>query len=160
MPAWDFLVNGGLPGRRNCGRGIKPAFTERARRRRIAAILVRCGNGTAPFRKAWTEHEPTARRKSGGPCISNSPLTGASEQMIAMIKSAAPLYQMFGDAQVRLLQNVDDPGRFLQEIEYDAPEALELNRQQIASDPRVQAYLQGWRAMFPGAIEIEVYKVL
>jgi hypothetical protein len=85
-------------------------------------------------------------------------LTGASEQMIAMIKSSAPLYQMFGEAKVRLLQNVDDPGRFLQEIEYDAPESLEMNRQQIASDPRVQAYLMGWRSMFPGAIEIEVYK--
>jgi hypothetical protein len=85
-------------------------------------------------------------------------LAGASEQMIAMIKSAAPLYQMFGDAEVRLLQNVDDPSRFLQEIEYDAPEAMELNRQQIASDPRVQVYLQTWRAMFPGAIEIEVFK--
>ena len=87
-------------------------------------------------------------------------ITGASEQMIAMMKSAVPLYQMFGGAQVRLLQNVDDPGRFLQEIEYDAPETLEQNRQQIASDPRVQAYLMGWKAMFPGAIEIEVYKVL
>jgi hypothetical protein len=87
-------------------------------------------------------------------------ITGASEQMVTMIKSAAPLYQMFGDAQVRLLQNVDDPGRFLQEIAYDAPEALEQNRQQIASDPRVQAYLMGWRAMFPGAIEIEVYKLV
>jgi hypothetical protein len=78
--------------------------------------------------------------------------------MIAMMKSAAPLYQMFGDAKVRLLQNVDDPSRFLQEIEYDAPQAMELNRQQIAGDPRVQAYLQAWRAMFPGAIEIDVYK--
>jgi hypothetical protein len=87
-------------------------------------------------------------------------MTGASEQMIAMIKSAAPLYQMFGDAQVRLLQNVDDPGRFLQEIEYDAPEPMETNRQQIASDPRVQTYLQSWRSMFPGAIEIEVFKLL
>ena len=87
-------------------------------------------------------------------------LTGASEQMIAMMKSAAPLYQMFGDAQVRLLQNVDDPSRFLQEIEYDAPESLELNRQQIASDARVQTYLQAWRQMFPGAIEIDVYKLL
>ena len=87
-------------------------------------------------------------------------VAGASEQVIAMIKSAAPLYQMFGDAQVRLLQNVDDPGRFLQEIEYDAPETLEQNRQQIASDPRVQAYLQGWRSMFPGAVEFEVYKIL
>ena len=87
-------------------------------------------------------------------------IAGVPEQMIAMIKSAAPLYQMFGDAQVRLLQNVDDPNRFLQEIEYDAPETLETNRQQIASDPRVQAYIQGWKTMFPGAIEIEVYKVL
>jgi len=86
-------------------------------------------------------------------------LAGANDQMIAMMKSAAPLYQMFGDAQVRLLQNVDDTSRFLQEIEYDAPEQLELNRQQIASDPRVQAYLQAWRTMFPGVIEIDVYKV-
>ena len=87
-------------------------------------------------------------------------LPGANDQMIAMIQSATPLYQMFGEAQVRLLQNVDDPTRFLQEVEYDTPEALELNRQQIASDPRVQAYLQAWRSMFPGSIEIDVYKVL
>jgi hypothetical protein len=85
-------------------------------------------------------------------------LAGAPEQMIAMLKSAAPLYRMFGEAKVRLLQNVDDPNRFLQEIEYDAPETMELNRQQIAGDPRVQAYLQAWRAMFPGAVEIDVYR--
>ena len=87
-------------------------------------------------------------------------IAGATEQVIAMIKSAAPLYQMFGDAQVRLLQNVDDPGRFLQEIEYDAPEAIELNRQKIASDPALQAYLQAWRTMFPGAVEVDVYREL
>lgn len=85
-------------------------------------------------------------------------LPGASEQLVAMIKSSAPLYQMFGDATVRLLQNVDDPSRFLQEIEYDAPEAMELNRQKLASDPRVQGYIQAWRAMMPGAIEIDVYR--
>jgi hypothetical protein len=87
-------------------------------------------------------------------------ITSASEQMVAMMKSAAPLYHMFGDATVRLLQNVDDPARFLQEIEYEAPEAMELNRQKLAGDPRVQAYLQAWRAMFPGAIEIDVFKVI
>ncbi|MEW6449273.1 MAG: hypothetical protein AB1490_01385 [Pseudomonadota bacterium] len=85
-------------------------------------------------------------------------LPGASEQMIAMIKSAAPMYQMFGDAKVKLLQNVDDQTRFIQVVEYDAPAALETSRQQIASDPRVQTYIQGWRAMFPGAIEIEVFQ--
>jgi hypothetical protein len=85
-------------------------------------------------------------------------LPGASDQMIAMIKSTAPLYQMFGEARVRLFQNVDDPNRFLQEVDYEAPEAMELNRQQLASDPRVQVYLQAWRSMFPGGVEIDVYR--
>src|ERR1700757_1600840 len=81
-----------------------------------------------------------------------------SEQMAAMIKAAAPFYQMFGNAEVRLLQNVDDPAKFVQLIEYDAVEDWELNRQRIASDARMQAYLQTWRAMFPGALEIDVYQ--
>ena len=85
-------------------------------------------------------------------------LPAGSEHMVGMIKSAAPLYAMLGDAKVRLLQNVDDPSRFIQEIEYQAPGSLEANRQQIASDPRVQAYILGWRAMFPGAVEIDVFK--
>jgi hypothetical protein len=57
-----------------------------------------------------------------------------------------------------LLQNVDDPTRFVQEFEYEAPEVIELNRQRFASDPRVQAYLRSWRSLFPGAIEIDVYQ--
>ena len=35
---------------------------------------------------------------------------------------------------------------------------LRLNRQRVASDPRVQAYLQAWRMMVPGAVEIDVYQ--
>jgi len=85
-------------------------------------------------------------------------LTGPPAQMLALMKSTAPFYQFFGEAKVRLLQNADDPSRFIQEIEYEAPETMESNRQQIASDPRVQAYLQSWRMMFPGAIEVDVYQ--
>ena len=53
---------------------------------------------------------------------------------VAMIKAAAPFYQAFGNAQVRLLQNVDDPAKFVQEIEYEADEGWELNRQRLAGD--------------------------
>ena len=82
-----------------------------------------------------------------------------SGQLAAMIKAAAPFYQMFGNAsQVRLLQNVDDPAKFIQEIEYEAQEDWELNRQRIASDVRMQTYLQAWRTMLPGAPEIDVYQ--
>ena len=85
-------------------------------------------------------------------------LAGAPAQVIPMIKSAASFYQMFGDAQVRLLQNVDDPTRFIQVVDYEAPASLELNRQAIAGDPKFQAVLQGWRALFPGGVEIDVFQ--
>ena len=81
-----------------------------------------------------------------------------SGQLAGMIKAATPYYQMFGKAQVRLMQNVDDPAKFIQEIEYEAHEEWELNRQKMASDARMQAFLQMWRTMFPGAIEIDVYQ--
>jgi hypothetical protein len=81
-----------------------------------------------------------------------------STQLVAMIKAATPFYQMFGKAEVRLLQNVDDPAKFIQLIEYEAREDWELSRQRIAGDPRMQVYLQTWRTMFPGALEIDVYQ--
>jgi hypothetical protein len=84
--------------------------------------------------------------------------SGDSGQLAAMIKAAAPFYQMFGNAQVRLLQNVDDPGKFIQEIEYEAHEEWELSRQRIAGDARMQVYLQTWRSLFPGGLEIDVYQ--
>ena len=79
-------------------------------------------------------------------------------QLSAMIKSAKPFYEFFGTTRVRLLQNVDDPARFIQVIDYEADAAMEVNRQRIASDPRMQVYLQTWRNMFPGAPEIDVYQ--
>ena len=84
--------------------------------------------------------------------------TADSGQLAAIIKAAAPFYQMFGKAEVRLLQNVDDPSKFVQIIDYEAVEDWELSRQRIASDPRMQVYLQTWRTMFPGALEIDVFQ--
>jgi hypothetical protein len=84
--------------------------------------------------------------------------TANSAHLASLLKAATPFYEAFGGRRVRLLQNVDDPARYIQEIEYDTPEVIELNRQKLASDPRVQAYLQTWRSLLPGAIEIDVYQ--
>ena len=84
--------------------------------------------------------------------------TANAGQLASLLKSAAPFYEAFGSRRVRLLQNVDDPARFIHEIEYDTDERIELNRQRVASDPRVQAYLQTWRSLLPGSIEIDVYQ--
>ena len=89
-----------------------------------------------------------------------APSADAGALLASMMKNALPLYQSFGDAKVRLLRNVDDQTQFLQVIEYQADQAFELNRHKLASDPMVQQYLQGWRAMFPGAVEMDVYEDL
>ena len=81
-----------------------------------------------------------------------------SAHLASLLKAAAPFYEAFGGTRVRLLQNVDDPARYVHEIEYETHEVIELNRQRVASDPRVQAYLQGWRMLVPGAVEIDVYQ--
>jgi quinol monooxygenase YgiN len=86
-------------------------------------------------------------------------LPGAdSEQLSALMRAAAPFYQMFGNAQFKLLRNADDPAKFIQVIEYETPESFEINRQSIASDMRFQAYFAAWRAILPGALEIDVYE--
>ena len=83
-----------------------------------------------------------------------------SGHILSMVKAATPFWEAFGGARIRLLQNVDDPARFIQEIEYDTHEALELNRQRLASDPRFQAYVQTWRQLLGGALEIDVYETV
>jgi len=79
-------------------------------------------------------------------------------QLVPMMKAAWPFVEAMGGRRMRLLQNVDDPARFVQEIEYETHEAIELNRQRLASDWRVQAYLQGWRSMLGTSVEIDVYQ--
>ena len=86
-------------------------------------------------------------------------LSGADpDQLAAMMRASAPFFQAFGNAQLRLLRNADDPAKFIQVIEYETPESFEINRQSIASDMRFQAFLQAWRAMLPGALEVDVYQ--
>jgi hypothetical protein len=84
--------------------------------------------------------------------------TADTSQLAPLTMAARPFIAALGGKRVRLLQNVDDPARFVQEIEYETHESIELNRHRIASDPRVQAYLQSWRSLLGGTVEIDVYQ--
>jgi len=79
-------------------------------------------------------------------------------QILQFVNASKPFYEMMGVTEIRLIQNVDDPGKFIQVMEYETPESMELNRQRIAGDMRLQTYLQAWRAMLPGGVEIDVFK--
>jgi hypothetical protein len=82
-----------------------------------------------------------------------------SAQLLSILKTSKPYSTIFGEVNVRFLQNADDRAKILQIVEYDAPKSIEANRQSLASDPRVQAYLQVWRSMAPN-VEMDVYQEL
>lgn len=83
---------------------------------------------------------------------------GEPAQVLALIRSAAPLYQTMGGSGFRILQNVDEPTQLLAEIEYEAHAALELNRHKLATDPMMRTFLQSWRAILQGSADVEVYE--
>jgi hypothetical protein len=85
------------------------------------------------------------------------PSAEGAQLLLKMLKSSAPYATIFGEVNVRFLQNADDRAKILQIVEYNAPETIEANRQSLASDPRVQAYLQVWRSMAPN-VEMDVYQ--
>ena len=89
-----------------------------------------------------------------------TPSADATTMLTTIMKNALPMYQAFSDAQIRLLRNADNQTQFLQVIEYQTDQAFELNRQKLASDPIVHNYVQAWRTLFPGAIEIDVYEAI
>ncbi len=84
--------------------------------------------------------------------------TADPTQFLTFIRATAPYYELFGGRQVRLLQNVDNPSQFIQIVDYDINQSFETSRQQIASDPRLQTFLQSWRQMFPGTVEVDVFR--
>jgi hypothetical protein len=77
--------------------------------------------------------------------------------LVALINAAKPYYEFFGGRHTRLLQNVDRPTQFIQIPDYEVDAALETSRQQVAGDPRLQALLQSWRAIFP-TMEIDIFR--
>jgi len=84
--------------------------------------------------------------------------TADPSQFIGLIKATEPYYELFGGRQVRLLQNVDNPAQFVQIIDYEVHQSFETSRRQIAGDPRLQAFLQAWRQMFPGTGEVDIFR--
>jgi hypothetical protein len=87
-----------------------------------------------------------------------TPSPDAMKVLVSMMNNAAPLYRAFGDVRIRLLRNADNHAQFIQVIEYQVDQAVEMSRQKLSSDPITQNFLQAWRALFPGAVEVDVYE--
>ena len=84
--------------------------------------------------------------------------TADTSQLVALIQSAMPFYQASGVTRARLLRNVDDPSSFIQVLEYEVSEMIEMNCQAIAGDSMMQGYLRAWRSLIPGGVEVDVFE--
>jgi hypothetical protein len=86
--------------------------------------------------------------------------TDDASQLLALLQTTLPFYRAMGGGEVRLFRNVDDRSQFVQVMVYELPNALEMNRQQFASQPAMQSLLLAWRTAFPGGVELDVYEEL
>jgi hypothetical protein len=83
--------------------------------------------------------------------------TTDTTQLLPLMKAALPMLEALG-ARVRLMRNADDHSQILQIIEYHMDPQLEASRQKAASDPMLRNYMQAWRTVFPGPMEMDVYE--
>jgi hypothetical protein len=83
--------------------------------------------------------------------------TADTAQLLPLMKAALPMLEAMG-ARVRLMRNADDHAQFVQIIQYQTDPSLEASRQKVASDPMLRNYMQAWRAVFPGPMEMDVYE--
>jgi hypothetical protein len=83
--------------------------------------------------------------------------TADTAQLLPLMKAALPMLEAMG-AHVRLMRNADDPSQFVQIIAYQTDPTIEASRQKVASDPMLRNYMQAWRTMFPGPVEMDVYE--
>jgi hypothetical protein len=83
--------------------------------------------------------------------------TADTTQLLPLMKAALPMLEALG-ARVRLMRSADDHAQFLQIIEYQMDPGLEASRQKVAGDPMLRNYMQAWRAVFPGPMEMDVYE--
>jgi quinol monooxygenase YgiN len=80
------------------------------------------------------------------------------DQLLSFMHEAVPFYEEPGGIRIRLLEDMTDPSRFIEIVEYETEEAYERDRPRVESDGRMQVYLRRWRSLLNGPVELETYK--
>lgn len=84
---------------------------------------------------------------------------GRHEDLRAFLREAIPYYEQPGGIRIRLLWDAADPNRFVEIAEYADQAAYDRDQERVATDPRMLAYVERWRALLAGPPQIETYIV-
>jgi quinol monooxygenase YgiN len=80
------------------------------------------------------------------------------EPLLRFLRTAVPFYERAGGISIRLFQNVDDPSRFIEIVEYENQQAHDRDQVRVVSDRQMQSYIQSWHAILDGPPEVETYR--
>jgi quinol monooxygenase YgiN len=81
---------------------------------------------------------------------------GRREEFLAFLRDAVPFYEAPGGIRIGLLQDVADPDRFIEVVEYADEETYQRDQARVGSDPGMRGYLSRWRELLALPLEMEV----
>ena len=85
---------------------------------------------------------------------------GARRELLDFLREATPFYEAPGGIRMRLLQRVDDPDSFIEEVEYRSTAEYEADNIRVESDDEMKRYLERWRALLEDKAEVTIYQDL
>lgn len=80
------------------------------------------------------------------------------DELFSFLRDAIPYYESPGGVRVRLLRSLENPTRFVEIVEYDSREAFDNDQRRVTEDPRMRSYLQAWRSLLVGDVQVESYE--
>ena len=85
--------------------------------------------------------------------------SGDRDAFLAFLRGAVPFYESPGGIRIRLLEDRDDPERFVEVVESATERAYLDDQKRVEEDPEMKAYLSRWRELLAEPPTVEVYRV-
>lgn len=77
--------------------------------------------------------------------------------LVAFLCEAIPFYESPGGIRIHLVEDLHDPERFIEIVEYATREVYDADQQRVAGDPIMQSYLKRWRTLLDGPPTVDVF---
>jgi quinol monooxygenase YgiN len=85
---------------------------------------------------------------------------GRREALLAFLEEAFPRYERPGGIRMSLLEQVDEPGHFIERVAYRDRETFERDQARMEGDPEMRALLGRWRTHLAGPPRVVVHREL
>ncbi|MBZ0171654.1 MAG: antibiotic biosynthesis monooxygenase [Phycisphaerales bacterium] len=85
---------------------------------------------------------------------------GGREALLSFLREAVPFYESPGGITMRLLEDHDDPDRFVEVVEYASERAYQDDQRRVEHDEKMKSYLKRWRNLLAEPPAVEVFGVV